>query len=112
MPIRRRACTRPTTRRSSSLRGRAAGCVRMSRPASEKFVGSKDQYFMESVWFALSEQRVPHPVDCREGTLGDLLDETARKYPYNTAVNFVLSYIAGEGFTVGGKLTYRKRNAL
>ncbi|MBC8164179.1 MAG: long-chain fatty acid--CoA ligase [Roseiflexaceae bacterium] len=37
-----------------------------------------------------------------------MLAETARKYPYNTATSFVLSYLAGGRFTVGGKMTYRK----
>jgi long-chain acyl-CoA synthetase len=67
---------------------------------------------MDPVWFASYEPRVPHTVDCPDQPLGDLLREAARKYPYNTAVTFVLSYLAGGRFMVGGKLTYRKLNEL
>ncbi len=67
---------------------------------------------MERPWYANYEPRVPQTVSVPQTTLGELLAETARKYPYNTATNFVLSYLAGERFTVGGKLTYRKLNEL
>src|SRR5439155_27116277 len=45
-------------------------------------------------------------------TLDRVLADTALKYPLNTATNFVLSYLIGGRFTVGGKLTYRKLDEL
>ncbi|HEU4324470.1 MAG TPA: long-chain fatty acid--CoA ligase [Roseiflexaceae bacterium] len=67
---------------------------------------------MERPWFNSYEPGVPTSISYPEMALGDFLTETARKYPYNTATNFVLSYLAGGRFTVGGKLTYRKLNEL
>jgi long-chain acyl-CoA synthetase len=67
---------------------------------------------MERPWFKSYEPLVPQTLDYPELTLDSFLTESARKYPYNTATNFVLSYLAGGRFTVGGKLTYRKLNEL
>jgi long-chain acyl-CoA synthetase len=67
---------------------------------------------MDGPWFKSYEQRVPHTLEYPDVTLDYFLDESTRKYPYNTATNFVLSYLAGGRFTVGGKLTYRKLNEL
>jgi long-chain acyl-CoA synthetase len=66
----------------------------------------------EKVWFQKYEQRVPQTISYPSTTLGDFLTESARKYPYNTATNFVLSYLLNGRFTVGGKLTYRRLNEL
>ncbi|HNP87462.1 MAG: long-chain fatty acid--CoA ligase [Chloroflexi bacterium SZAS-1] len=65
---------------------------------------------MEQLWFTNYEPRVPHTLEYPQATLDTFLTESARKYPYNTATNFVLSYILGGRYTVGGKLTYRKLN--
>ncbi len=63
-------------------------------------------------WFKSYEPRVPHTIPYPDITLDRFLADTARKYPLNTATNFVLSYLIGERFTVGGKLTYRKLDEL
>ena len=63
-------------------------------------------------WFKSYEPRVPHTIPYPDTTLDRFLADTARKYPLNTATNFVLSYLIGERFTVGGKLTYRKLDEL
>ena len=67
---------------------------------------------MDRLWLKSYEPRVPHTLDYPAVTLDYFLTESARKYPYNTATNFVLSYLAGGRFTVGGKLTYTKLNDL
>ena len=67
---------------------------------------------MERPWFKSYEPGIPHTLSYPNMGVGDFLSETARKYPYNTATNLVLSYLAGGRFTVGGKLTYRKLNEL
>jgi long-chain acyl-CoA synthetase len=63
---------------------------------------------MERIWQKHYEPGVPTTLTYPEWTLNDFLDESARRFPYNTATNFVLKYIAGGRFTVGGKLTYLK----
>ncbi len=67
---------------------------------------------MDRPWFSSYEPRVPHTLQLPETTLNTFLAESARKYPYNTATNFVLSYVAGERITVGGQLTYLKLQEL
>jgi long-chain acyl-CoA synthetase len=67
---------------------------------------------MDQPWFKSYEPLVPKTLQYPEITLDSFLMESARKYPYNTASNFVLSYLAGGRYTVGGKLTYRKLNEL
>ena len=63
---------------------------------------------MEKVWLQSYESQISGEITFPEMTLADVLAESARKYPYNTATNFVLSYLAGGRVTVGGKMTYRK----
>ena len=65
---------------------------------------------MEQPWFSSYEARVPHTVEIPATTLDTFLTESARKYPYNTATNFVLSYLLGGRYTVGGQMTYRQLN--
>ncbi|KPV52196.1 long-chain fatty acid--CoA ligase [Kouleothrix aurantiaca] len=65
---------------------------------------------MQQPWFSSYEARVPHTVDVPAATLDTFLTESARKYPYNTATNFVLSYLLGGRYTVGGEMTYRQLN--
>jgi len=67
---------------------------------------------MDRPWFNSYEPLVPKTLEYPSITLDTFLNESARKYPYNTATNFVLSYILGERYTVGGKQTYRKLNEL
>src|SRR5215211_5944592 len=67
---------------------------------------------MDRPWFNSYEPLVPKTLEYPSITLDTFLSESARKYPYNTATNFVLSYILGERYTVGGKQTYRKLNEL
>lgn len=67
---------------------------------------------MDGPWFKSYEPRVPQTIEYPAVTLDYFLAESARKYPYHTATNLVLSYLAGGRFTVGGKLTYRRLNEL
>ncbi|MEM8532891.1 MAG: long-chain fatty acid--CoA ligase [Chloroflexota bacterium] len=67
---------------------------------------------MENVWLNSYEAGVKSTLSYPESTLSDFLAESARKYPYNTATHFVLSYLLGGRYTVGGKITYRKLNEL
>lgn len=67
---------------------------------------------MDRPWFKSYEPHVPHHLEYPEVTLDYFLTESARKYPYHTATNLVLSYLAGGRLTVGGKLTYSKLNEL
>ena len=61
---------------------------------------------MEKVWLKSYEAMVPKSLEYPDITLDHFLTETIRKYPHNTALNFVLSYVAGGRFTVGGKHSY------
>jgi long-chain acyl-CoA synthetase len=63
-------------------------------------------------WFKSYEPLVPHTLSYPDVTLDTFLADTAQRYPSHTATNFVLSYLAGGRFTVGGKLTYRRLNEL
>jgi long-chain acyl-CoA synthetase len=67
---------------------------------------------MDRPWFAHYEARVPQHLEYPPATLDSLLNESARKYPYNTATSFVLSYLLGGRYTVGAKLTYKRMNEL
>jgi long-chain acyl-CoA synthetase len=65
---------------------------------------------MERPWYQHYDQRVPRTIDVPDVTLDYFLRESARKYPYNTATNFVLSYLLGGRVTIGAKMTYQKLN--
>ncbi len=65
---------------------------------------------MEKPWLAFYEKGVPHTIDYQRVTISDVLAEAARAFPETTATNFVLRYMLGGRFTVGGKVTYRKLN--
>lgn len=67
---------------------------------------------MDRPWFASYEPNVPRSVEIPHVTLNHFLAESTRKYPYNTATNFVLSYLARGLYTVGGKMTYQKLNEM
>ncbi|PDV97284.1 long-chain-fatty-acid--CoA ligase [Candidatus Chloroploca asiatica] len=67
---------------------------------------------MEKPWLAAYEQGVAPNLTYPQQTLSDLLRETARRYPEHTATNFVLKYILGGRFTVGGKLNYKQLDTL
>ena len=60
---------------------------------------------MEQPWFKNYEPRAPHSLSYPSVTLDSFLTESARKYPHNTATHFVLSYILGGRYTVGGTYT-------
>ncbi len=66
---------------------------------------------MEQPWFKNYEPRAPHSLSYPSVTLDSFLTESARKYPHNTATHFVLSYILGGRYTVGGTYTYQQLNA-
>jgi long-chain acyl-CoA synthetase len=61
-------------------------------------------------WFTHYEKGVPRTLNYPNLTIGEMLHEAARKYGEKTATNFVLKYMLGGRFTVGGKLTYRQLN--
>jgi long-chain acyl-CoA synthetase len=61
-------------------------------------------------WFNHYEKGVPRTLNYPNLTIGETLHEAARKYGEKTATNFVLKYMLGGRFTVGGKLTYRQIN--
>ncbi|NWG18977.1 MAG: long-chain fatty acid--CoA ligase [Chloroflexi bacterium] len=67
---------------------------------------------MDRPWFTSYEPRVPRSIEIPDVTLNYFLAESTRKYPYNTATNFVLSYLARRLLTVGGKMTYQKLNEM
>ncbi|NTU84010.1 MAG: long-chain fatty acid--CoA ligase [Chloroflexales bacterium] len=63
---------------------------------------------MEKPWLSSYEQGVPQCLTYPNQTLSDMLHMAARTYPEKTATNFVLRYMLGGRFTVGGKLTYKQ----
>jgi long-chain acyl-CoA synthetase len=65
---------------------------------------------MDQPWFSFYEKGVPRTISYQSLSLGDLLAQTARTFPDNAATNFVLRYMFGGRFTIGGKTTYRKLN--
>lgn len=65
---------------------------------------------MEKPWLAHYEKGVPHTLSYPNQTLSDLLQTAARTYGDKTATNFVLRYMLGGRFTIGGRLTYRQLN--
>ncbi len=67
---------------------------------------------MNKPWLKFYEKGVPQSLTYPDVPLDTLLTETARKYPSNTATNFVLKYILGGRVTIGGKLTYTRLNDL
>jgi long-chain acyl-CoA synthetase len=66
---------------------------------------------MTAPWTAAYEPGVPHHLSYPAVTLDYFLSEAARRFPYNTATNFVLRYVVGERLTIGGRLTYRQLDA-
>ena len=67
---------------------------------------------MEQPWFEHYEKGVPRTVTYPKATLSSLLTDAVQKYGDKTATSFVLKYLLGERFTVGGKLTYRQLNEM
>jgi long-chain acyl-CoA synthetase len=65
---------------------------------------------MEKPWLASYEKGVPHTLSYAHQTLNDLLLNAARTYGDRPATSFVLRYMLGGRFTIGGKLTYRQLN--
>jgi long-chain acyl-CoA synthetase len=67
---------------------------------------------MEKPWLSAYEKGVSPTLSYPEQTLGDLLSQTARRYPDKIAISFVLRYMLGGRFTVGGKLSYKQLSDL
>ncbi len=67
---------------------------------------------MEKPWLSNYEKGVPPSLTYPNHTLNDMLQTAARTYGDKTATNFVLKYMLGGRFTVGGKLTYKQLNEL
>ncbi|NTV64906.1 MAG: long-chain fatty acid--CoA ligase [Oscillochloris sp.] len=65
---------------------------------------------MDKPWLSFYEKGVPQSISYQNLNLSDLLAQTARTFPDNTAINFVLRYMLGGSFTIGGKASYRKLN--
>jgi long-chain acyl-CoA synthetase len=63
-------------------------------------------------WLKFYEPGVPHHLTYPNDTIDSLLVSAAKKYPTNTATNFILRYIIGEAVAVGGKLTYKQLNTM
>ncbi|NTU81107.1 MAG: long-chain fatty acid--CoA ligase [Chloroflexales bacterium] len=67
---------------------------------------------MEKPWLSAYETGVTATLSYPEQTLGDLLSDTVRRYPDQIATNFVLTYMLGGRFTVGGTLSYQQLSDL
>lgn len=65
---------------------------------------------MEQPWLVHYEKGAKGKLSYPDITLSDMLAETSRKLGEHTATNFVLRYMLGGRYTIGGKLTYRKLN--
>jgi len=65
---------------------------------------------LEKPWLAHYEKGVPATLSYPNHTLNDLLPNAVRSHPDKVATNFVLRYMLGGRFTIGGKLTYRQLN--
>ena len=61
---------------------------------------------MEKPWLAHYEKDVPHTIDYPRIPLHRALEDSARKYPDQTAIKLVLRYMGP--FTIGATLTYRQ----
>ena len=61
---------------------------------------------MDKPWFAHYEPQVPHTLTYPQITLQQMLDDSARKYPDNSALHLVLRYVGR--YSIGGRLTYRQ----
>ncbi|HMQ32038.1 MAG TPA: long-chain fatty acid--CoA ligase [Chloroflexaceae bacterium] len=67
---------------------------------------------MEKPWLPSYEKGVPQSLTYPNQTLSDMLQTAARTYGDKPATSFVLKYMLGGRFTVGGKLTYKQLNEL
>ncbi|MDZ4717490.1 MAG: long-chain fatty acid--CoA ligase [Roseiflexaceae bacterium] len=67
---------------------------------------------MEKPWLSAYEEGVLPTLSYPEQSLSDLLSDTAQRYPDKIATNFVLKYLFGGHFTIGGKLSYKQLNEL
>lgn len=65
---------------------------------------------MDKIWLSYYEPGVPSSLTYPDITLSDMLNNSAKTYADHTATNFVLRYLLGGRFTVGGKFTYRQLN--
>jgi long-chain acyl-CoA synthetase len=61
---------------------------------------------MEKPWLVHYEQEVPHTIDYPKIPLYQTLEDSARKYPGQTAIKLVLRYMGP--LTMGATLTYRQ----
>ncbi len=61
---------------------------------------------MEKPWLVHYEKDVPHTIEYPKIPLHRTLEDSARKYPDQTAIKLVLRYMGP--FTIGATLTYRQ----
>lgn len=67
---------------------------------------------MDKPWLKFYEHGVPHTLSFADVPLDMMLRATARKYATHPATTFVLKYLLGGRFTVGGQLTYSQFDEL
>jgi long-chain acyl-CoA synthetase len=70
--------------------------------------GGHKEVRVEKIWLPFYERGVPPTITLTEDTLNDVMARSAKTYADHTATNFVLKYLLGGRFTVGGRLTYRQ----
>ena len=61
-------------------------------------------------WFAHYEKSVPQTIAIPEKLLQDLLTDSAKRFPNNTAVRLVLKYLPA-GLSISSRMNYRELDA-
>jgi long-chain acyl-CoA synthetase len=64
---------------------------------------------MDKPWFAHYEPQVPYSLTYPQITLQQMLEDSARNFPDNSALHLVLRYVGPN--SIGGRMTYRQLNA-
>ena len=61
-------------------------------------------------WFAHYEKSVPQTIQVPDKFLHDLLIDSAKRFPNNTAVRLVLKYLPA-GLSISSRMNYRELDA-
>ena len=64
---------------------------------------------MDKPWLSSYESVVPPTLTFSNHNLFELLVDSAKSFPKNTAARLILSYLAGGRVTIGGSRTYAER---